>query len=149
MGEEISVRAHIYNLEGMSAHADRNDIINWLTRIIPKPANIFLVHGEVASAESLSLLISNKLSIPAYIPRYGDVASFEGRSWRISSSPTLPVLVSAAKDLKAVLSELDSTWVEAKQRLENLVAADESKLPMVLSRLTSVRKFVRKTLGDL
>ena len=48
-----------------------------------------------------------------------------------------------------MLNELDSAWVEAKQRLENLVAADASKLPAVRSRLVNVRKFVRKTLGDL
>ena len=149
MGEEIGVRAHIYSLNGLSAHADQGDILEWLGCFTQKPANIFLVHGEAESAETLSHRITEKLSIPSYIPRYGDVASFEGRAWTISSLPGLPVLVLADQELKDVLNELDSAWVEAKQRLENLVAADASKLPAVRSRLVNVRKFVRKTLGDL
>lgn len=149
MGEEIGVRAHIYNLDGLSAHADREDIIDWLGCFVQKPANIFLVHGEVGSAEALASLIREKLSLSAYIPQYGDMATFRGREWRVSTAPGLPTVAPAEKELLDVLNELDSEWVDAKQRLENLVAADAAKMPAVVSRLIKVRKFVRKTLGDL
>ena len=45
-GEEIKVAAEIYNLEGFSGHADRDDLIYWLRGFQQKPKQIFLVHGE-------------------------------------------------------------------------------------------------------
>ena len=151
MGEEIGVRAHIYNLEGLSAHADRDDIIKWLSCFTKKPANIFLVHGEVASAQALSMTITEKLSIPSYIPHYGDEVAFDGRSWQVTSAaPELPAAVETpGKELQDALNDLDSEWVEDKQKLENLVAADSSKMAAVLKSLAKVRKFVRQTLGNL
>ncbi len=155
MGEEIGVRAHIYNLNGMSAHADREDMLEWLGCFTSKPANIFLVHGEMESATELSRLIAEKLSIPSYIPRYGDVASINGRDWQISSLPGLPAVGPEVKELQElqelqdVLNELDSIWSETRQKSENLVAADASKMPAVLKRLIKVRRFIRQTLGEL
>ncbi len=46
-GEEISVNAQIYNLEGFSGHADRDVLYKWITGFKDKkPSTIFLVHGE-------------------------------------------------------------------------------------------------------
>lgn len=149
MGEEIGVRAHIYNLNGMSAHADREDIITWLECFNPKPAQVFLVHGEPASAEQLSKLIGQKLAVPAYIPRYGDVVTFMGQDWQVSQLPGLPSLEPAVRELQEILGELDSAWTELKVKLENLIAADGTKLAAITSRIGKIKKFVRKTLGDL
>ena len=149
MGEEIGVRAHIYNLNGMSAHADREDIITWLECFNQKPAQVFLVHGEPASAEQLSKLIGQKLAVPAYIPRYGDVVTFMGQDWQVSQLPGLPSLEPAVRELQEILGELDSAWTELKVKLEILIAADGTKLAAITSRIGKIKKFVRKTLGDL
>ena len=149
MGEEISVRAHIYNLNGMSAHADRDDILAWLACFEQKPAQVFLVHGEPASAEQLGQLIGQKLAVPSYIPRYGDVVTFTGRSWQVSQLPGLPLLEPAVRELQDILGELDSAWAELKVKLENLVEADGSKITAITARVEKIKKFVRKTLGDL
>jgi len=46
-GEEISVNAQVYNLEGFSGHADRDMLFKWITGFKDKrPKSIFLVHGE-------------------------------------------------------------------------------------------------------
>lgn len=60
MGEEISVRARIYNLDGLSAHADRDDMLKWLACFDPKPSTVFLVHGELESAQALAAEIGEK-----------------------------------------------------------------------------------------
>ena len=149
MGEEIGVRAHIYNLNGMSAHADREDIIDWLGCFEPKPAQVFLVHGEPSSAEQLSKLIGQKLAVSSYIPRYGDVVTFAGQSWQVAQLPGLPSLEPAVRELQEILGDLDSAWAELKVKLENLVAADGSKIAAITARVEKIKKFVRKTLGDL
>lgn len=149
MGEEIIVRAQIHNLNGMSAHADRKDIVEWLSCIEPKPTVVFLVHGEIGSAQALSGLLSEKLSIESYIPQYGDVAIFHGKQWQLAPGLRALQLEPAVKQLQDVFGELDAAWIESKQKIEDLIAANSSRLPAALSRLDNVRKFVRKTLSDL
>ena len=133
----------------MSAHADREDIIAWLECFEPKPAQVFLVHGEPASAEQLSKLIGQRIAVPAYIPRYGDVVTFVGQSWQVAQLPGLPFLEPSVRELQEILGELDSAWAELKLKLENLVAADGSKIAAITARVEKIKKFVRKTLGDL
>ena len=53
-GEEISVAAEIYNLEGFSGHADRDSLYAWLSGFENKPKKIFLVHGEPDSKEAFA-----------------------------------------------------------------------------------------------
>ena len=52
-GEEIAVRAKIVNFQGLSSHADRDHLLNWIDQFTPaKPTHVFVVHGdrEVAPA---------------------------------------------------------------------------------------------------
>lgn len=53
-GEEVAVRAQIYNFKGMSSHADRDGLLRWADAFSRKPKQVFVVHGEEAAAESLT-----------------------------------------------------------------------------------------------
>ena len=59
-GEEIAVSASIYNLEGLSGHADRNGLINWIDNINTKPKQVFLVHGDKDAQKSFKELLDSK-----------------------------------------------------------------------------------------
>lgn len=59
-GEEITVKAEIYKFSGLSAHADRDGLLKWLTALSPKPKKVFLVHGEQTEAESFKDLIETE-----------------------------------------------------------------------------------------
>jgi metallo-beta-lactamase family protein len=50
MGEEVSVRARVFTVNGFSAHADRTELLEWSQSVT---GQIRLVHGEVRSMESL------------------------------------------------------------------------------------------------
>ncbi len=45
-GERIHINAEIYDLEGFSAHADKEGLLEWLSAFKKAPRKIFLVHGE-------------------------------------------------------------------------------------------------------
>lgn len=51
-GESIAVRAHIYTINGFSAHADQAELLAWRSRVNPK--RTFLVHGEEASMRAFA-----------------------------------------------------------------------------------------------
>ena len=42
----IRDRAHIEQLDGISGHADREGLIEWLRALKNKPERVFLVHGD-------------------------------------------------------------------------------------------------------
>lgn len=67
-GEEIIVRASIYNIEGFSGHADKNGLLSWVESIKGKPKQIYLVHGETDAKESLKKSIEQKFNIDCIIP---------------------------------------------------------------------------------
>ncbi len=50
-------RAQIVTLNGLSAHADRQDLLHYVRAINPSPSRIFLVHGEEKQALSLAAAI--------------------------------------------------------------------------------------------
>ncbi|MBX4269867.1 MBL fold metallo-hydrolase RNA specificity domain-containing protein [Clostridium estertheticum] len=59
-GEQIAVKAHIYNLEGLSGHADRNGLFNWIEGFMDKPKEILLVHGDKEAQDSFKQLLGSK-----------------------------------------------------------------------------------------
>ncbi|MBC3872419.1 MBL fold metallo-hydrolase RNA specificity domain-containing protein [Undibacterium flavidum] len=54
-GEEVDVNAHIYTINGFSAHADRAELLAWQKQI--QPEHTILVHGE----EEVMRLFASKL----------------------------------------------------------------------------------------
>ena len=67
-GETIQVRAEISQLIGMSGHADKNGLLEWIAGFEEKPREIFLVHGEdkicAEFAECLKVEHGYKTSAP-------------------------------------------------------------------------------------
>lgn len=53
-GEEYTVRAQIERAEGFSAHADRDELLNWTKPIARGLKGAFVVHGEPQAADSLA-----------------------------------------------------------------------------------------------
>ncbi|MGB8648882.1 MAG: MBL fold metallo-hydrolase [Anaerolineae bacterium] len=53
-GQEYQVRAQVARAEGFSAHADRNELLDWVRPIVRDLKGVFLVHGEPEAAQSLA-----------------------------------------------------------------------------------------------
>lgn len=60
-GRDVPVRARIEILEGLSAHADREEILRWLGGFARAPRQTYLVHGEPAAAAALAEFIHDRL----------------------------------------------------------------------------------------
>lgn len=50
MGEYVDVKASIHTLGGLSAHADRDNLLRWLKGFKQKPKHVFVVHGEPSAS---------------------------------------------------------------------------------------------------
>jgi len=51
-GDHYPVRAQIHTVGGLSAHADRDDLVRWLSGFKNRP-DVYLVHGEQETLEAL------------------------------------------------------------------------------------------------
>jgi metallo-beta-lactamase family protein len=71
-GQEVVVRAAIEKIPGLSGHADRTGLLRWLEPL-PKPKQVFLVHGEPDSAESLGQSLRTNRGWNVTIPSLGEM----------------------------------------------------------------------------
>jgi metallo-beta-lactamase family protein len=67
-GEEHEVKARVFTIGGLSAHADRAALIGWLGRFRRPPRNTWVVHGEPLSAHALRDAIAERLGWQAAVP---------------------------------------------------------------------------------
>lgn len=74
-GLDIPVKAHISYIEGLSAHADQEELIDWVEGFTSKPKVTFLVHGEDEARIGLQRKLKEELDWDATIPEY--LESFE------------------------------------------------------------------------
>ncbi|HRK60988.1 MAG TPA: MBL fold metallo-hydrolase [Candidatus Omnitrophota bacterium] len=61
-GQDIPVNAKVELLDGLSAHADQNEILKWLSYFKKPPKVTYLVHGEEESLIALRSAIREKLN---------------------------------------------------------------------------------------
>ena len=72
LGQKYPVRARIVQLHGLSAHADRDELFEWLSTLKVPPKRVFVVHGEPESASSFSDFITEKTGWSVSVPDYDD-----------------------------------------------------------------------------
>lgn len=71
MGQDVAVKADLYTLGGLSAHADRAALLNWLGHFRAPPKRTFVVHGEAETAIGFATHIKERLGWQAEAPLPG------------------------------------------------------------------------------
>lgn len=72
-GRTVRVRARVHKLDGLSAHADREELIRWCRALPGPPRRTFLNHGEDSPRKALSVAILEELGWPRpVLPLTGD-----------------------------------------------------------------------------
>jgi metallo-beta-lactamase family protein len=69
--ESYPVRAKVFTINGLSAHADQAALLGWLGRFRRAPGQTFVVHGEPLAAHALRDRIEQRLHWQARVPAYG------------------------------------------------------------------------------
>lgn len=72
-GEEVPVRARIFQAHALSAHADRDELLRWLSGFEKPPRHTFVVHGEPKSSQALQEHIRKRFGWEVSAPRTGEV----------------------------------------------------------------------------
>lgn len=70
-GEYVPVRAEVANLDTLSAHADRAQLLAWIGQL-KAPRRVFVTHGEPVAADALRLAIAERHGWAVGVPDYRD-----------------------------------------------------------------------------
>ncbi|MFA5941955.1 MAG: MBL fold metallo-hydrolase [Sinimarinibacterium sp.] len=70
-GDDIPVRAGVRIVDGLSAHADRDELLRWLRGFAQPPAHTYVVHGEPAAATALAQAVTTELKWDASVAQDG------------------------------------------------------------------------------
>lgn len=67
-GKYYPVNLNVEMLHSLSAHADQNDLLDWLSNITIPPQKIYITHGEKQAAETLLVKIKDIYGWKATVP---------------------------------------------------------------------------------
>ncbi len=70
-GETIDVKAEITSLTGLSGHADKNGLIEWIEGFKVRPKKVFIVHGEDSVCTSFAKCLAEEHGFSTYAPYSG------------------------------------------------------------------------------
>jgi metallo-beta-lactamase family protein len=76
-GEAVAVNAEVVSLAGMSAHADAQQLTQWLATAPQAPRGVYLNHGEPAAADALRQRIEHELGWPVTVPHLNQTVEIE------------------------------------------------------------------------
>jgi metallo-beta-lactamase family protein len=77
LGQYLPVRARIADIDGFSAHADKDELVKWLSGLKSAPRRVFVVHGESDSSGELSSVIKTKMGWNVSVPVFLNEAVLE------------------------------------------------------------------------
>jgi len=70
LGANYPVKARVVPIPGFSAHADRDELLRWLSSLPKPPRRLFIVHGEAESAQHFGQFIREKTGWDVVVPDY-------------------------------------------------------------------------------
>ncbi len=118
-GEPIQVRAKITQMAGLSGHADKEGLIEWLEAFEEKPKKVFVVHGEDSVCMSFAECLKIEHGQRAYAPYSGTEFDLLSNKFLYEAEPVM--VKKKAKPASGVYARL----VAAGQRLMALITRSD------------------------
>lgn len=72
LGQIYPVQARVVQMNGFSAHADRDELFKWLSGLKRPPLHLFVTHGEPESARYFADFLKQKTGWEISVPSYKD-----------------------------------------------------------------------------
>ena len=70
-GQEVAVQAEVVQLRSSSAHADADQLVDWLRGMPQPPQQVYVVHGEPDASDTLRQRIARDLGWRVVVPEHG------------------------------------------------------------------------------
>ncbi len=120
-GETIGVKAEIAQLPGVSGHADKNGLMDWVSAFDTKPATIFVNHGENTVTDDFASALRDTFGCRA-------VAPYSGTSFDLLSGE--PLEITSGIPVKKKAGAQAPSKKKQSAQYQKLVSAAKSLLEM-------------------
>lgn len=120
-GELIDVEAEIVRLEGISGHADKQGLINWINAFENKPEKVFIVHGESEVCDSFAECLKTEYG-------FDTAAPFSGAEYDLATGECIKEGTPVKKEKKAGIRKVSDVFERLKaagKRLLVVIAHNE------------------------
>ena len=114
-GETVDVRARIMAFQGLSGHADKNGLIEWLNGFQEKPRKVFIVHGEDTVCTSFAECLKYEHGYDTYAPFSGTRFDLINNVFEYEAAPK-------AKEKKAKAAVVNSVYARLEAAGQRLLA---------------------------
>lgn len=118
-GESIQVRAQIKKMAGLSGHADKNGLIEWISAFEEKPKKVFVVHGEDSVCTAFTECLKIEHGQRAYAPYSGTEFNLASNKFEYEAEPV------AVKKKVRPASGVYARLIAAGQRLMALISKSD------------------------
>ncbi len=71
-GQQYPVQARIEHINGFSAHADKDELIEWLSSLKQPPRRLFVTHGESEASRYFAGMVKDRMRWEITAPEYRD-----------------------------------------------------------------------------
>ncbi len=130
-GEPIAVRAELKSLTGLSGHADKAGLIEWLSNFDEKPTQVFVVHGDETACEAFTDYVNRAMKISAYAPFSGTVYNLATGEFEYTASGE------KKKKKGSAFSDAFARLLAAAQRLLAVVQKNQGLSNKEMAKFTS------------
>ncbi|MBQ7795217.1 MAG: MBL fold metallo-hydrolase [Lachnospiraceae bacterium] len=135
-GETIDVNARIAKLDGLSGHADKEGLIEWLQAFKNAPQKVFLVHGDDAVCSSFANFLRTEYGYDADAPYSGSIYDLAKDQW--------------AKQTMGIPRQKETArQKENRSIFELLVAAGERLMRVIRKNKECSNKDIKKFTADV
>ena len=115
-GEKVEIRAKITSLKGLSGHADKKGLTDWINGFEKQPERVFVVHGDDTVCDEYAEYLHMNFGLDTYAPFSGttfnlltDTIEYEAEGIRLATkkpktSPVFERLLATGQHLMAVIA---------------------------------------------
>lgn len=134
-GEKVQVNAEIVNLPGISGHADKDHLTEWVGHMHEMPKRIFVVHGEDQVTDEFAAHLAETFNVCATAPYSGDVYDLDTNTC-VGQGDRKPAEARKKKPAKAAATAF-AKLLEAGNRLIAVIHKNEGLANKDLAKFTS------------
>ena len=144
--ENVAVKAKVFTIGGFSAHADQDDLLEWISNFESNP-RVFVVHGEPTASEALARKIQERFNLEAHVPRWKQRLVLKPREAAYEEPPVEEVAPDIQDMILNNIADLENALKELKTRV-NARGMGEGIEEEALDRLKYIQEELQEILPN-
>lgn len=144
-GDEVAVHAEITALPGISGHADKQGLLDWINAITPRPKQVFVNHGDDEACEAFVKCLREEHGYEAMAPYSGTVFDLAAGETVYEAAPRPIQRHAEAAGKPRQISAAYQRLVQAGEALAALIQKSEGRPNKTLASFAAaIERIIKK-----